>query len=404
MHVEYDIRGLYKKEINENLIYFVGEKFFNYIKKKKLAREIYLGIDNRPSSPILASAFASKFLEFPKAKINYLGIVPTPILYYLSIKNKRPGVMITASHLPLNYNGIKFILPNGSVWIYRNIPKFLKAKFTGFKIRYKPVYQRRLFENYLKEISKKIRIKKKFNLKILKPEKSTNYELFNLIPKIFKNIKASKANKIKTDSFHLKSDMDGDRIEIYYKKKLIIPEVLLYIILKTSNYKKVGLPITIHKKIYYLFPNIKFYLIKTGHSYFKLAYKKYKLDFGMEPTFHFYFFKDFKTEAPLFSLFKVLKYYEKNKDINELEELFPLERIEIKKKLNIDKIQKTLINEGFKMKFFDDFYFYKKNKNSYLAVNFRQSKTEKDIWRIFIEAFNKEELKNLVNKVKSLIK
>jgi phosphomannomutase len=56
------------------------------------------------------------------------------------------------------------------------------------------------------------------------------------------------------------------------------------------------------------------------------------------------------------------------------------------------------------MKVFDDFYLYKKNKNYYLAVNFRQSKTEKDVWRIFIEASDPDKLKNLINQVKYLIK
>jgi len=404
MQIGYDIRGLYKKEINENLMYFLAEKFFNYLKKNNLPLEIYLGIDTRNSSSILASSFASKFLEFPKTKINYLGVIPTPILYYLSIKNKKSGVIITASHLPSNYNGIKFILPDGSSWVYKNIPSKLISRKPTIQISYKPIYISSIFENYLKELFKKIKIKDKFIIRILNSEQSTNLFIFKLIPQIFKNIKVSKPKKIIDNSFYIKSDVDGDRLEIYFKKQLIIPEVLLYSILKVSNYKKVGISITIHKKICKLFPQIKFYFIKTGHSNFKDAYKKYKLDFAMEPSYHFYFFKDFQTEAPLFALFKVLKYHEKNKNIDELKEIFPLERIEIKKKLNIDKIQKTLINEGFKMKVFDDFYLYKKNKNYYLAVNFRQSKTEKDVWRIFIEASDMDNLKNLINQVKYLIK
>jgi len=404
MRIEYDIRGLYKKEINEDLMYFLANKLLNYLKKKKLPLEIYLGIDTRKSSPYLASAFTSKFLEYPKTKVNYLGILPSPILYYLSIKNKKVGVMITASHLPSHYNGIKFILPSGGSWIYKNIPQNLKVKKPTVKISYKPIYQKSIFTEYLYEIQKRIAIKEKINIKILKSEKSVNYQLFQLIPLVFKNIKVTKINKIKDDSFHLKSDIDGDRIEIYYNKHLLLPEVLLYIILKLSNYEKVGIPITMHKKIFDLFPEIKFYFVKTGHSNFKSAYQKYKLDFGMEPSYHFYFFKDFQTETPLFVLFKVLEYNEKFKDLKDLGKIFSLKRMEIKKKIDFSKIKDNLMKDGFKIKFFDDFYFYKKIENNYLAINFRQSKTEQNVWRIFIETSEAKHLKNLIKKVKYLLK
>jgi len=404
MQIGYDIRGLYKKEINENLMYFLAEKFFNYLKKNNLPLEIYLGIDTRKSSPNLASAFASKFLEFSRTKINYLGIIPTPVLYYLSIKNKKAGVMITASHLSFNYNGIKFILPDGYTWIYRKIPKNFKTIIPKVKVSYRPIYMKEVLKNYLEQLSKKANLNKKFNLKILNSEKSTNYPLFKLIPLIFKNIKILQSNRIKTNSFYLKSDIDGDRLEIYFKKQLIIPEVLLYAILKVSNYKKVGIPITMHKKIIELFPKIKFYFIKTGHSNFKYAFKKFKLDFAIEPSFHFYFFKDLKTESPFLALFKILKYYELKKDFDEIGKIFPLERIEIKKKLNFSKIKETLIKDGFKMELFDDFYFYKKIEKDYLAINFRQSKTEKDVWRIFIETSDLKYLRGLTNIVRSLIK
>lgn len=404
MQIGYDIRGLYKKEIDENLMYFLSEKFFNYLKKNNISLEIYLGIDTRKSSPLLASAFANKFLEFPKTKINYLGVVPTPVLYFFSIKNKKAGVMITASHLPSNYNGIKFILPDGSSWIYKNIMPEVKTKAPTFKISYKPIYQKAILEQYLNDLRKKIKIKEKFSLKIINSNQTTNYRLFKLIPFVFKNINIKQANKIETNSLYLKSDLDGDRLEIYLGEHLILPEVLLYAILKVSDYKKVGIPITMHKKIFELFPKVKFYFIKTGHSNFKEAYKKYKIDFGMEPSYHFYFFKDFQTEVPLFALLKILKYYEKNKDLKNLESFFPLKRIEVKRKIDFRKIRESLIKDGFKMKTFDDFYFYKKIKNNYIAINFRQSKTENDVWRIFIETSDIKYLDDLINKVKYLIK
>ena len=391
MKIDYDIRGLYKKEINEELMNFLAERFYKYLKNKKLPLEIYLGIDTRKSSANLASAFASKFLSYPKTKINYLGIVPTPILYYLSIKNKKPGVIITASHLPQKYNGIKFIMPDGANWVYKKInEKFIIAK-PLLQIKYKPIVSLPIFEKYLNEIKKLVKIKNTTTIEILNNSNSTNYFLFKCLPKIFKKIRLNKS-KIK-----IKSDIDGDRLEIYYKNNLIMPEVLLYIILKTSNYKKVGITFTMHKNILKFFPEIKFYFVKTGHSNFKASFQKFNLDFAMEPSYHFYFFKEFKTEAPIFVLFKFLKYLEKSRNVNlkGLAKYFPVK--------NIENIKKYFEKEKFKIKYFDELYFYKIINKDFVGINFRKSKTEENLWKIFIESSSLYYLNEINKKLKELI-
>jgi phosphomannomutase len=103
---EYDIRGIFKKDLTLEIIYNVVQQFFYKLKIKKAL----LAVDFNKNNWLIKN-----FLErnFP---FEFLGILPTPIFYYEVIKRKKPGIMITASHLPLKYSGLKFILENGEPW------------------------------------------------------------------------------------------------------------------------------------------------------------------------------------------------------------------------------------------------------------------------------------------------
>jgi phosphomannomutase/phosphoglucomutase len=94
------IRGVYGKEVTPELAMKVGSAAGAMGKKVVLAR------DTRATSPILASAFASGAMQ-TGAQVIDIGIAPTPLLAYASMKEKCCGAMITASHNPPEYNGIK---------------------------------------------------------------------------------------------------------------------------------------------------------------------------------------------------------------------------------------------------------------------------------------------------------
>ena len=64
--------------------------------------------DTRPSGQILAYATLTSLLE-QGVQVFYLDIAPTPITFREARKHKG-GIIITASHNPLNWNGLKFIL------------------------------------------------------------------------------------------------------------------------------------------------------------------------------------------------------------------------------------------------------------------------------------------------------
>ncbi len=100
---EYDIRGIYGTDIDENVAYTIGRSFASFIKNKT----IIIGYDNRESSPMIKDALVKGLLESGGHVIN-LGLVTTPMYYYAKKKkNIESGIMITASHNPKEYNGFK---------------------------------------------------------------------------------------------------------------------------------------------------------------------------------------------------------------------------------------------------------------------------------------------------------
>ncbi|MEM9336830.1 MAG: phosphomannomutase/phosphoglucomutase [Patescibacteria group bacterium] len=103
-----DIRGVYPTEINEELAYRTARAFVTHYKYKK----VLVARDMRHSSPSLHEAFVAG-VRAQGADAVDLGLVATPAMYFASGKYKLPGVMITASHNPKQYNGLKLVEPQG---------------------------------------------------------------------------------------------------------------------------------------------------------------------------------------------------------------------------------------------------------------------------------------------------
>lgn len=101
----YDIRGKVPSELNAELAYKVGRTYANYLKAKK----VVIGYDVRKSSIELANALADGLTDAGADVIN-LGLCGTEMIYFgTPFLNADGGIMITASHNPPEYNGLKFV-------------------------------------------------------------------------------------------------------------------------------------------------------------------------------------------------------------------------------------------------------------------------------------------------------
>jgi phosphomannomutase/phosphoglucomutase len=112
---EYDIRGVVDEDIDEAVVETIGKAYGTYI--KKLGKDtVTIGHDCRLSSPNLSEAMITGIAS---AGVNVvdLGMVTTPMVYFsLFNLDVDGGVMITASHNPSQYNGIKLCVDKDSLF------------------------------------------------------------------------------------------------------------------------------------------------------------------------------------------------------------------------------------------------------------------------------------------------
>jgi phosphomannomutase len=100
----YDVRGIYPDQLDDDLAYKIGRCFIPLLKAKNVA----VGRDMRESGDHLFEAFARGASE-AGGNVLDVGRVSTDALYFAVGKYELDGgVMITASHNPANYNGMKF--------------------------------------------------------------------------------------------------------------------------------------------------------------------------------------------------------------------------------------------------------------------------------------------------------
>jgi phosphomannomutase len=101
----YDVRGRVPEELDEDIAYRIGRGYAAFVKPKTVA----VGRDIRASSPGLTAALV-RGLTDSGVDVLDLGVGGTELSYFAAFARKLDGgIMVTASHNPPNYNGIKFV-------------------------------------------------------------------------------------------------------------------------------------------------------------------------------------------------------------------------------------------------------------------------------------------------------
>lgn len=145
-----------------------GKVFFNifpydffiftyHFSKNQKEDKILLGYDTRPSSKIFYSSVISGILQAGKNVID-LGIIPTPTLVFASQILKLPGIIITASHNPINENGLKFVSSQGRFLFAKEIKKFSFDDIKNFQRKDLPKIEsfnkELIYQKHLSKISR----------------------------------------------------------------------------------------------------------------------------------------------------------------------------------------------------------------------------------------------------------
>jgi phosphomannomutase len=100
----YDIRGIYPTDLNEDAAYAIGRAFVTFLE----AQQVLVGRDMRLSGPQIFDAVTRGIMDQGADVIN-IGMVSTDQYYFACSELKLPGMMVTASHNPKQYNGFKMV-------------------------------------------------------------------------------------------------------------------------------------------------------------------------------------------------------------------------------------------------------------------------------------------------------
>ena len=446
MFREYDIRGIYGTDIDEEVSYHIGRAYATRLLSLGKNKMI-VGYDNRASSPIIEENLVKGLTE-GGVDVVRLGLVTTPMYYYAWDKlNIKCGIMITASHNPKEYNGFK-ISYNGIhncfgkdvidlyYIIINSIYSEGKGTITNVNIK----------QDYINMINSHInlgnnKLKVVYDCgngttSIVAPEifKSDSIEYIPLFaesdpnfpnhhpdPSVPENLKKLSEKVIETQAdLGIAFDGDGDRVGAVDEKGNIITIDKFMIIIWRDIYNKVNI-----KKGFYDVKcskavedelnrlGIEPVCTRTGNSYTKKISVEENYPFGGELSGHLYFRDRFiGTDDGIYAGLRLVEILSKtNKKVSQLLDNIPIYystpegkiKVEDSKKEQIvsrveeyckNKKYNILTIDGIKVLYEDGFAVVRKSNTGPNITTRYEAKTKERLEEI------KEEFDNLVNKLK----
>lgn len=322
----YDIRGLYDKDLTDEIAEKIAKAFVNLLHAKKAV----VGMDVRTSSPQLKESVI-KGLASQGCGVIDIGLVPIPAFYYLMVKYKlKAGIYVTGSHDPLGYNGLKLCKSKAIDLTYESgIGKLEKIYKKDYPERKKGVIVKKdVSDEYEKNIIGKFKVRplhvvidagngcwskmapdvfEKLGFDVTRLFCEFNGNFPNRPPEpLEKNLTAlkNKVKEVKAD-LGIAYDVDGDRsIFIDDKGDYVNPDIILTIFAENLLKKNDTLVATVActKVLETLARKFKWKLVWTrvGRSYVKQEMFKAKAILAGEISGH-YFFKENNYDDGLFA-------------------------------------------------------------------------------------------------------
>ncbi len=436
----YDIRGIYGKDIDEEFVRKLGYA----IASLGIYKKIVIGRDIRPSSETIFKELTNSFVSFGLHVID-VGVLPSPVLYYSTRKLKGDlGIMITASHLPPEWNGFKFCNSEGILMSEDNGIERIKNEFEKSSKILKSegkIEVKNMVQDYINYLSNLFNIRS--TLKIVVDYGNSVTSL--VMPYIFKNLRIetiglnqelnglspSRSSELTNESLNtlkykvmeeganlgVAYDGDGDRVafvdnngNIYNTGNSLIP-ILAKHYLKMYPGGKIVYDVTCSDSVKEYISNLGGFSIITrvGHTFITQEVIKNKALFGGQYSCHFCFPEMGYSDDAMFASLRSIQILSEWKI--SLQDIIK----EIPKKVTTDiyeyyvgdeskfeiikKIYDKLKNSSFKILTIDGIKIYKNDG----WVLIRPSNTS-PIIRINAEANNLNDAKKLLEFGKNLIK
>lgn len=439
---EYDIRGIYKTEIDENDAYTIGKSFGTYIKKLNQKKTI-IGHDNRTSSPSLKDALIKGIISSGIDVID-LGLVTTP-MYYFARKyyNIETGIMVTASHNPKEYNGFKIAFSkSGNAYgkLIKDFQTFTSA--LKFDDGIGKIEKLNINEQYINELISKLNINKKIKVVVdcgngtgsiiikdilnklnieyypLYCESDGKFPNHHPDPSVKENQKdlAKKVVELGYD-FGFGVDGDADRVGIVDEKGNILTSDIYMIIMyrylnKNLKNRKALFDVKCSKSLIDELHKLEIepIMYRTGSSYTNMMMQEGDFDFGGEFSGHL-FFRDkwYGFDDGIYAglrMLELLSNQEKNLSelCNNINKYYSTEELKLKvtdesKFQIVEKVKEYCINKGYNIIDIDGVR--AEFENGWALV--RASNTGPNL-TIRFEAKTKEEIQQLNEEFEELIK
>lgn len=440
----YDIRGAYPDEIDEASAYQIAAAFAKYTK----AKNIIVGEDARPSSPKLREAVCAA-LQNTGANVISTGVCTTPLFYFATASSNKAeaGIMITASHNPGKYNGLKLVGKKAMPIE----PKVLNAEFRMQNAELKTKKSKKItkinpVDAYIKKLLSLVDVKKIKPMKIVIDAGNgtagiTVEKILKKLPqinaqKLFFDIDMSfpnhEANPMKAENLAAlraaviknKADLgiaydgDADRIGFVDEKGNAVGADLIYAailpnLLKPKNRKTTVLydlrcSKIVPETIVALGGKPK--MTRVGHAFIKKDLKKYKALAAAELSAHYYFRDFYGVDcADLVLLYLLLELGRQNmpasRIIASFQKYFHSNEINFEvrnKDTAIARIEKKYSRQAQKISRLDGVRMEFSDGRDWWWFNVRASNTE-PLLRLNIEASNKRLLDKKLRELKKLI-
>lgn len=446
MFREYDIRGIYGTDIDEEVSYHIGRAYATRLLSLGKNKMI-VGYDNRASSPIIEENLVKGLTE-GGVDVVRLGLVTTPMYYYAWDKlNIKCGIMITASHNPKEYNGFKMSYNGIHNCFGKDVIDLYYIIINGIYSEGKgTITNVNIKQDYINMINSHIdlgnnKLKVVYDCgngttSIVAPEifKSDSIEYIPLFadsdpnfpnhhpdPSVPENLKKLREKVLETHAdCGIAFDGDGDRVGAVDEKGNIVTIDKFMIIIWRDIYNKVNI-----KKGFYDVKcskavedelnrlGIEPVCTRTGNSYTKKISVEGNYPFGGELSGHLYFRDRFiGTDDGIYAGLRLVEILSKtNKKVSQLLDNIPIYystpegkiKVEDSKKEQIvsrveeyckNKKYNILTIDGIKVLYEDGFAVVRKSNTGPNITTRYEAKTKERLEEI------KEEFDNLVNKLK----
>ena len=314
---EYDIRGEYPNQINEEVVRKIGNAIAGKCINLNI-KEICVGRDGRNSGKSLLEAMIGGLSESGIEVIN-VDLATSPLLYYAAKKNKyKSGIMITGSHNPKNHNGIKLVIDDKPV--SGNEILDLLNKDQKFSESVGSIKSLNVKDSYIEEVSQSLKINKKLKIVIdcgngaagfIAPDlyKNLGCEVIELYSEVDGNFPNHHPDPGKVENLKdliqavkthgadlgLAFDGDGDRVGMVTNNgEIVFPDKILMMLSKDVLHSQKGSIIFDVKCSNALSQIIKEnggspIMSPTGHFHIKNGIKKYNPLLAGEMSGHIFF-------------------------------------------------------------------------------------------------------------------